>query len=215
MFRLRVALLTLVAVGCSTPTEEPQPYPVVWSWSTASARTVDLRFLLPVSTPNCQTDSVSVTGPGLNGPLQLVCYENRGAAFFGTVDLGAVGPVPPLAYTFAATLGGMTGTHVATVNCYLDLPVATFPLPNDTVPSQVRLSWIRAPGTTGVEYKVGLGLVGVDPTSYSVMDQSFLAVTLPPGTYSWGIGAVPVGLYDGSSALRCGSEWSAGSFTVQ
>ncbi len=208
MSRLPPAVLTLVAVACSPSTHEPEPYPVVWSWSSVSGQSVDLRFLLPISKPNCQADSVSVTGPGLSAPLQLGCSETTGAAFGGRVNLGTIGPPPPFTYTFTVTLGSATRTHVATVACYLALPVAIAPLPGDTVTSHVTLTWTRAPAT-GIEYVVALA-----GTSHSLMDQSSMVVDLPSGSYSWSISATPVGIHDGTSALNCGSEWDAGQFTV-
>lgn len=206
-------ILSLVAIGCSSTPGPPPPYPVAWSWSTASNKSVELRFLVPFTTPNCQTDSVTVTGPGLTGPLQLACLESAAPPFFGSVDLGTIGPAPPLAYTFTATLGSTTTVQVATVNCYLDLPAAVAPAPSATVSSPVTLSWTRVPAT-GIEYRVGPpGLDG--KPAYSVIDQASMVVALAPGNYSWLIWAAPVGLYDGSSTLKCGSGWDAGSFTVQ
>lgn len=212
MVRLGTVILFLVAVGCSSTPDQPQPYPVAWSWSTASGQSVELRFLVPFTTPNCQTDSVTVAGPGLTSPLPLACLESAAPPFFGSVNLGTIGPPPPLAYTFTATLGSTTTVHVATVNCYLDLPVAIAPAPNATVFSPVTLSWTRV-SATGIEYRVGPpGLDG--KPAYSVIDQASVVAVLPPGYYSWSIWAAPVGLYDGSSALKCGSGRDAGSFTV-
>ena len=120
--------------------------------------------------------------------------------------------VPPLAYTFAATIGGMTSTSQASVDCYLDPPFATAPLPLAMVQSPVALSWTR-PAPTGIQYNVAV--FGPMSWTASVVDQSTTTVSLTPGSYTWGVSAAPVGLYDGTSALRCGSEWNAGPFTVQ
>lgn len=161
--------------------------------------------------PNCHTDSVSVMGPGLGAPLQLACAQVTGASFGVGQAVSASGLLPPLTYTFTAALGGRTTTSSATVNCYLDLPAGTAPPPGATVPSPVALTWTRP--AAGIEYQVGVS--GPESKTVSLVDQSTTTVTLTTGTYSWTIAAAPVGLYDGSSAQTCGSEWSAGFFTVQ
>ena len=204
MARFHAALLALLAVACGSSTEGPQPRPVVWSWSTASSRAAELRFLLPTSAPNCQADSVSVTGPGLPAPLPLTCSPVTGAdAFRGTVDLWGSGLLPPLTYTFTATLGGKTATSTATVDCYLGLPVGVGPSSPATSP--VTLSWSR-PSATGsgasgaIQYDVAVS--GPTPRTVSLVDQLATTFSLTAGSYSWGIAAVPVGLHDGSSPSR-------------
>jgi hypothetical protein len=162
-----------------------------------------LRLLGP---PGLNIDIICASTPQAKGRVERMNKTLR-------VDLGPTGPIPPLDYTFTAKLGSVTTTHVATVDCYLDLPIGVTPAPGAPVPSPVTIGWMRPPGKTGIQYNVAVS--GPESKTASVVDQSSALMYLLPGDYLWQIAAVPIGLHDGSSALKCGSEWSAGSFTVQ
>jgi hypothetical protein len=209
--RRLAALLLAAAAGCGQSPDEPAPRAIAFSETRASGYGVSLRFLLPTSYPNCATDSVVVTGPGLSAPLQLPCSESARPQFQGSVNLGTIPPAPPLDYAFAVRLGGKGSTYVVVVNCHLTDSPGIAPLPGATVTSPVTFSWVPAPGA-GVAYTVS---VREPLVSRSVVDQSSLTATLSPGSYTWGLAQVPTGLYEGQSALKCTSDVTVGSFTVE
>ena len=77
----------------------------------------------------------------------------------------------------------------------------------------ITIGWMPPHGKTGIQYDVAVS--GPESRTASVVDQSSVLMYLLPGDYLWQTAAVPIGLHDGSSARHCGSEWSAGAFTVR
>jgi hypothetical protein len=204
----------LSGCGDGTSSNEPTPYPVAWSSTRDGVVTIQLRYLLPITTADCSEDSVFVTGPSISGSKALDCAPVRGTAFAAELVVTPAPPAVPATYRFTATIAGATTTPSATVNCYQPLPVGLAPAEGATVPSPVTLRWVAATAT-GVRYTVSLTPT---PTGFqgSVIDQDTLRVSLSNGNHFWGVEAAPVeDLADGTSARRCEAMWSGpGAFTV-
>jgi hypothetical protein len=206
-------LCALIAVACSSSSEPDQSYPLAWSVSDVSGRYVELRFSTGPAVPNCDTDSVLVTGPMLPEPTPLSCSASGKPPFGSYLYLGASPPVPPLTYTFTVRRGSETKQYTATVDCYLDLVVPTSPLPGETVSAPVTLRWTPV-GRGSMEYRVGWPTVSDgQPT---LVDQSSMPVNVLPGTaYSWSVWATPVGMTENVPGMKCGSRSGMFTFTVQ
>ena len=209
------AVMGIMASGCSDPSspEDPVPYPVAWSWTDSDGLTVSLRYLMPISAPDCNVDSVTVTGPGLASPLQLTCTGAKGVSFTEDVDVSLAPPSVPAVYTFRATIDGKTANQTAEVNCYMPLPAGTAPAPGASVASPVTLRWTLGAGA-GIEYTISVFRAGVQQAEGTVTDQNSMAFSLAPGSYQWAVWAEPKRLGDGTSSQHCGADWDAGAFSV-
>jgi hypothetical protein len=168
---------------------------------------------MPLSAPDCNVDSVTVTGPGLASPRKLNCTGSKGVSFGGDVDVSPAPPALPAVYTFHALIEGKAASQTAEVDCYLPVPTGVAPAPGAAVSSPVTLRWTLGPGT-GLEYSVSIFRGGVKQAEGVVTDQNSMGFTLAAGSYQWTVSAAPKGLYDGSSARHCGAKWDDGSFIV-
>ena len=207
--------VSLAACSDSSSPNDPQPYPVAWSWTDATSRTVNLRYIVPLTAPDCSADSVTATGPGLGGSVTMRCVEARGAAFFAEVGMTLAPLPPPLTYTFRATIDGGTMQKTATVDCHKAIPVGTAPAAAAVVSSPVTFTW-NTGLDTGFRYTLSVFRGGVYQAGAVVVDDDSATLSLTAGSYAWSVSAEPSegDLADGTANRQCGAEWEAGSFTV-
>ncbi len=210
------AALALLLAACGDSTApDPQPYPAAWAWTTSTNLRVSIRYFVPLSAPDCSTDSVWVSGPGLTGSVALDCTAVPDDAFsLDDINFGLAPPPLPLVYHFHARIGATTTDLPDTVNCYQPLPVGLAPSPGASVTSPVTLRWLTA-AATGIRYAVYVspGYPQGQPAG-AVLDGDSLRLTLAPASYTWSVSAAPDGVADGTSDRACGASSDVSTFTV-
>ena len=210
-----VALVLLLAACGDSTSPDPQPYPAAWAWTTSAGVRITVRYFVPLVAPNCSTDSVWVSGPGLTGTVALDCTAAPDDAFsLDDIHYGLAPPPLPLVYHFHARIGGTTTDRADTVNCYQPLPVGLAPSPGASVTSPVTLRWL-ASGATGIDYAVyvNAGSPSAEPAG-TVRDSDSLRLTLAPASYTWSVTAAQMGVADGTSDRACGASSDVSTFTV-
>lgn len=103
--------------------------------------------------------SVSVSGPGISGSLDLTynAWEGEWNSLTlpsSSVDFGAAHPAPPLTYTFSVTDASGTWTAQAVVDAFME-ELPTNVLPSGDVFGSFSFSWTPL-SQSGVEYQVQL-----------------------------------------------------------